>query len=95
MLATLDGAPEMRSVPVLARLGFAGLVLSGAGVRPEALGAQVTALREELERTPITQEGSESALLGGLVGMQGGRRATARATARAGAQPRPRVTWLM
>jgi hypothetical protein len=72
VLATLDGAPEMRSVPVLARLGFAGLVLPGAGVGPEALGAQVTALREELERTPITHEGSESALLGGLVGMQGG-----------------------
>lgn len=71
VLATLDGAPEMHSVPVLARLGFAGLVLPGAGVGPAALGTQVSTLREELERTPIPHEESESALLGGLVGMQG------------------------
>lgn len=71
VLATLDGAPAMNSVPILARLGFAGLVLPGAGVGPDALGAQVTALREELERTPITPEESGAALLGGLVGLQG------------------------
>ena len=70
-LVTLDGAPETHSVPVLARLGIDGLVLPGAGVAADTLSAQVTALREELERTPITHEGSESALLGGLVGMQG------------------------
>jgi hypothetical protein len=70
VLATLDGVPEMRSVPLLARLGFAGLVLPGAGVGPDALGTQVTSLREELERTPITHEDSESALLGGLLGSQ-------------------------
>jgi hypothetical protein len=70
-LVTLDGAPETHSVPVLARLGFDGLVLPGAGVAADALGAQVTALLEELERTPISHEGSESALLGGLVGTQG------------------------
>ena len=70
-LVTLDGAPETHSVPVLARLGFDALVLPGAGVAAETLGQQVTALREELERTPITHEGSETALLGGLVGLQG------------------------
>ena len=70
-LVTLDGAPESHSVPVLARLGFDGLVLPGAGVTADTLGAQVTALREELERTPVSHEGSESALLGGLVGIQG------------------------
>ena len=71
VLATLDGAPATNSVPILARLGFAGLVLPGAGVGPDALGAQITALREELERTPITPEDSGAALLGGLVGLQG------------------------
>jgi hypothetical protein len=70
VLATLDGLPEMRSVPVLARLGFAGLVLPGAGVGADALATQVTSLREELERTPISHEESESGLLGGLVGAQ-------------------------
>ncbi|HKS69186.1 MAG TPA: hypothetical protein VJQ45_02115 [Ktedonobacterales bacterium] len=71
VLATLDGAPETHSVPILARLGFAGLVLSGAGVGPDALGTQVTTLREELERTPITHDEAGSALIGGLVGLQG------------------------
>ena len=71
ILATLDGAPETHSLPILARLGFAGLVLSGAGVGPDALGTQVTTLREELERTPISHDESGSALLGGLVGLQG------------------------
>ena len=71
VLATLDNAPETQSVPVLARIGFAGLVLPGAGVAADTLGSQVTALREELERTPISHEESESALLGGLVGLQG------------------------
>lgn len=71
VLATLDGAPEAQSVPILARLGFAGLVLSGAGVGPDALGTQVTTLREELERTPISHDESGSTLLGGLVGLQG------------------------
>jgi hypothetical protein len=71
VLATLDGAPETHSVPSLARLGFAGLMLSGAGVGPDALGTQVTTLREELERTPITHDEAGSALIGGLVGLQG------------------------
>lgn len=71
VLATLDGPPETKSVPVLARLGFGGLVLPGAGVGADALATQVTSLREELERTPITHEEGGSALLGGLVSAQG------------------------
>lgn len=71
VLATLEGLPEMHSVPVLARLGFAGLVLPGEGVKADALGTQIASLREELERTPITHEEGESALLGGLIGSQG------------------------
>jgi hypothetical protein len=78
VLATLDGMPETQSVPVLVRLGFAGLVLPGTGIAAETLAGQVTALREELEKTPISHEESESTLLGGLVGVQG-----------AGLAPRP------
>lgn len=71
VLATLEGLPEMQSVPVLARLGFTGLVLPGEGAKADALAAQIASLREELERTPITHEEGESALLGGLIGSQG------------------------
>jgi hypothetical protein len=71
VLATLEGVPEAPSVPILARLGLAGVVLSGVGVGPDALGTQVTTLREELERTPITHDETGSTLLGGLMGLQG------------------------
>lgn len=71
VLAVLDGMPETRSIPVLTRLGFAGLVLPGAGVAADTLAGQVTALREELEKTPIAHEDEDSALVGGLLGLQG------------------------
>ena len=64
--------PDEKSLPILVRIGFAGLVLEGEGATAEALGQQVQALRGALERTSVRrEERSTSALLGGLVGTQG------------------------
>ena len=70
VLLTLAGAPEDAHVRTLARLGVSALVLSAEGVNAEKLGAQVKALREQLEKTPIRSEDRSPVAIGGL--MDGG-----------------------
>ncbi len=69
-LLTLAGAPDPAYVRTLVRLGVSGLVLSAEGVGAEKLGAQVKALREQLEKTPARAEDRMSVAIGGL--MDGG-----------------------
>ncbi|HEX8035409.1 MAG TPA: hypothetical protein VF510_16250 [Ktedonobacterales bacterium] len=68
-LIAVDDAPEGGSVRLLVRLGVSGIVLSGAGVSGETLGAQVKALREELEKIPAREEDRDrgSVAIGGLM----------------------------
>ncbi len=70
VLLTLAGAPDDAHVRTLARLGVSGLVLPAEGVNAEKLGAQVKALREQLEKTPIRSEDRMPVAIGGL--MDGG-----------------------
>jgi hypothetical protein len=71
-LATLQDVPGSHTLPILVRVGFAGLVLPGEGASADAVGQRVQALREELENTSVRREESSStALLGGLVNVQG------------------------
>lgn len=72
-LVTVDGAPEGANVRLLVRLGISGIVLSGAGVSAETLGAQVKALREALEKIPAHEEDRErgSVAIGGLMEASG------------------------
>ncbi len=72
LLATLREVPDEKTLPILVRIGFAGLVLQGEGASADALGQQVLALREALENTSVKrEESSSSALLGGLISTQG------------------------
>lgn len=72
LLATLREVPDEKTLPILVRIGFAGLVLQGEGASADALGQQVQALREALENTSVKrEESSSSALLGGLISTQG------------------------
>jgi hypothetical protein len=72
LLATLRDVPDEKTLPILVRVGFAGLILPGEGAAAETLGQQVQTLREELENTSVRrEESSSSALLGGLVSTQG------------------------
>jgi hypothetical protein len=48
-----------------------GLVLPGAGVGAEKLGAQVKALREQLEKTPARSEDRSPVAIGGLMEFSG------------------------
>lgn len=69
-LVTLADAPDAVSVKTLVHLGAAALVLPGAA-GAQAVGAAVSGLREELERTPIPSEERATVLLGGLAGGAG------------------------
>ncbi|HEV8191401.1 MAG TPA: hypothetical protein VGP82_07930, partial [Ktedonobacterales bacterium] len=72
LLATLRDVPGEKTLPILVRIGFAGLILPGEGASADALGQQVQALRQELENTSVRRdESSSAALLGGLVATQG------------------------
>lgn len=72
-LIAVDDAPEGGSVRLLVRMGVSGIVLSGAGVSSETLGAQVKALRETLETIPMRDEDRErgSVAIGGLMEASG------------------------
>jgi hypothetical protein len=70
-LVTLRGASEPGTMRTLVRMGADGIVLSGAGASADALGAEVKALREELETIPAPPEERGTVTLGGLV-TQGG-----------------------
>jgi hypothetical protein len=72
LLTTVREVPDEKTLPLLVRIGFAGLVLQGEGASADALGQQVQSLREALENTSVKrEESSSSALLGGLVNTQG------------------------
>jgi hypothetical protein len=66
-LAPLAEAPDAANVRLLVRLGLNGLILPGEGVSASALGAQIKALREELEKTPAEDSGRGSIAIGGLM----------------------------
>ena len=59
VLLPLADAPQDAHVKPLVRLGISGLVLQGAGVAAATLGSQVTALREQLEKTPLRGDDRE------------------------------------
>jgi hypothetical protein len=67
MLVTLKEAPESGDVSTLVHLGVAGLVLSGRGASAQQLGADVKALRETLEKTPLPREERDNILLSGFM----------------------------
>ncbi|HEV2460122.1 MAG TPA: hypothetical protein VGS80_17335, partial [Ktedonobacterales bacterium] len=56
VLVTLAGAPEAAHIRTLVRIGADGIVLPGEGVTASALGQQVQALREQLEKTPVDEK---------------------------------------
>lgn len=72
-LILVGEAPENGNVRLLVRLGVSGIVLPGAGMGAEALGAQVKALREALEKIPARSEDRErgSVAIGGLMEASG------------------------
>lgn len=67
VLAALADAPDAANARLLVRLGLNGLILPGEGVSASALGAQVKALREELEQTPAGDSSRGSVAIGGLM----------------------------
>lgn len=72
LLTTLRDVPDEKTLPILVRIGFAGLILAGEGASAATIGQQVQALRQELENTSVRrEESSSSSLLGGLVSSQG------------------------
>lgn len=70
-LVTLKEMPTPSHVRLLVRMGVDALVLPGSGASVEALGEQVKALREELEKTPARHDESGAVAIGGLMQMGG------------------------
>jgi hypothetical protein len=70
-LAPLAEAPDAANVRLLVRLGLSGLILPGEGASASALGAQVKALREELEKTPAEDSSRGTVAIGGLMESSG------------------------
>jgi hypothetical protein len=66
-LVSLKEAPAAEHVRLLVRLGSDGLVLSADGLAADRVGAAVTALREELEKTPARPESWGTVAIGGLM----------------------------
>jgi hypothetical protein len=68
----LAEAPQDAQVKTLVRLGVSGLALRGGGAAVEALGGQVKALREQLEKTPAKPEDRGGPVaIGGLMEASG------------------------
>jgi hypothetical protein len=70
-LVMLKEAPQAETVRTLVRLGTDGLIISGAGGKPEALAKQVQALGEILEALPIQKSQRGSVAIGGFMGGSG------------------------
>jgi hypothetical protein len=66
-LVSLREAPAAEHVRLLVRMGSDGLVLPGEGRGADAVGSDVRALREELERTPARPESGSTVAIGGLM----------------------------
>jgi thiamine monophosphate synthase len=71
VLVTLAGAPEAAHIRTLVRIGADGIVLPGEGVTASALGQQVQALREQLEKTPVDEKDRSPVAIGGLMAAGG------------------------
>ena len=71
VLVTLAQAPDAAHVRTLVRIGADGIVLPGEGVSASALGQQVQALREQLERTPLDDKDRSEVAIGGLMAAGG------------------------
>ncbi|MEO7000244.1 MAG: hypothetical protein ABI068_00390 [Ktedonobacterales bacterium] len=71
LLVVVKEAAEQEATSMLARLGVDGIVLAGAGMAAATLGAQVQAVREALEHTPVHDKGDSSVSLGGLMSAAG------------------------
>jgi hypothetical protein len=71
VLVTLAGAPETAHIRTLVRIGADGIVLPGEGVTASALGQQVQALREQLEKTPVDEKDRSPVAIGGLMAAGG------------------------
>jgi hypothetical protein len=70
-LVMLNEAPQAETVRTLVRLGADGLIIAGAGGKPEALAKQVQALGEMLEALPIQKSQRGSVAIGGFIGGSG------------------------
>src|SRR5260221_708268 len=87
-LVSLREAPEAGYVKLLVRMGADGLVLPGEGVDAAKLGAQVQALREELEKVPAEPDSGSSVVgISGL--MEGGGASITRQPPRREPEPEP------
>ncbi|HUY78787.1 MAG TPA: hypothetical protein VMV29_18590 [Ktedonobacterales bacterium] len=70
-------APDATATNVLVRLGVDGVTLQGTEASAESVGAQVKAVREQLEKTPAPKDSGDGPIsVGGLMGMGGLRQAT-------------------
>ncbi len=67
VLVSLREAPATEHIRLLVRMGSDGLVLAAEGRGAERVGAEVEALREELEKTPARPESGSSVAIGGLM----------------------------
>lgn len=70
-LVMLKEAPQAETVRTLIRLGADGLIIAGAGGKPETLAKQVQALGEMLEALPIQKSPRGSVAIGGFMGGSG------------------------
>ncbi|MGO8946676.1 MAG: hypothetical protein ACLQUY_03220 [Ktedonobacterales bacterium] len=65
-LVMVNEAPEADTVKALVRLGADGIILSGAGSKPETLANKVQALIEVLEAIPVQRPRRSSVTIGGF-----------------------------
>jgi hypothetical protein len=70
-LVMLNEAPQAETVRTLVRLGADGLIIAGAGGKPETLAKQVQALGEMLEALPVEKAHRGSVAIGGFMGGSG------------------------
>jgi hypothetical protein len=70
-LVMLNEAPQAETVRTLVRLGADGLIVAGAGGKPEMLAKQVQALGEMLEALPVQKSNRGSVAIGGFMGGPG------------------------
>jgi hypothetical protein len=66
-LVMLSEVPQSDVVRTLVRLGVDGLIIAGAGGKPETLAKQVQALGEMLEALPIEKAQRSSVAIGGFM----------------------------
>jgi hypothetical protein len=70
-LVMLKEAPQAETIRALVRLGADGLIIAGAGSKPETLSRHVQALGEMLEALPAQKSQRGSVAIGGFMGGSG------------------------